>query len=126
MEAKPFCPLVCAQDAALLQSRDLWVRGKNVQEALTQVSGTQGLLKTDTGSGQQRNPKPLQQDEHREASNRSPPSPLLGIGQSIERHVLCGSGMQGQLKANGKALIVRKAFQYSRVYSKHMITTAIY
>ena len=52
--------------------------------------------------------------------------PTWDRGQSIERDVLCGVGMQGQLKAECKALILRNPLWYSRVYSKHMITTAIY
>lgn len=101
MEAKTFCPLVNAQDPALLRSRSPTEgRGRDAQRALTQGPGTQGLPKTDQSQDKEA-PYPHNQPCPEKQTCTLTPMPR-GRGKNAERDLFCVQVCR-QLKAEGKA-----------------------
>lgn len=94
-------------------------RGGNTQKALIPRLRYIGFAwdRYRTRTTTTKKPKPFQQ------AIEAPAAPHL---VSIAKDLFYGAGMQGQLKTEGKTLILRYSLWHPRLHSRHMVTAAIH
>lgn len=121
VEAKSFSPTACAQDPAVLQSRGLLSLGERWECSESLNSTAQVHRACLKWIQDQDNSK--KKTQTLPTSNRSPAPPHL---VSIAKDLFYDAGMQGQLKTEGKTLILRYSLWHPRLHSKYMVTAAIH
>lgn len=117
-EAKIFCPFEEEQETCLCpgsctaQKQRLATAGM-LRNPWPQGSGTGALPKTDTGPGQWR--KTLYSYEQPCTETQTIEVHPLCRSKSIGKDLLCDTGVQGQLKAEGTEWILRKLLWHIRL-----------